>query len=223
MWGKITDNLKVLWDAYRAWIVAQVMTIGVCLVLCVYMQGHQTIPDQTEGNDSQRTEWTSEITNAKTKATTEKEDQVVNTTGAWFVDVKGAVKRPGIYQIQGGKRVIDAITLAGGLRGDANLQQINQATKVSDEMVIDVPVKGDQTSESAQTQSTHGTDAKNTLVNINKATEAELMTLPGVGQKRAQDILAYREEKHFASVDDLGQVQGIGPKMLAKLTPLVCV
>lgn len=48
MWGKITDNLRVLWDTYRPWIIAQVMTIGVCLVLCVYMQGHQTIPDQTE-------------------------------------------------------------------------------------------------------------------------------------------------------------------------------
>lgn len=137
------------------------------------------------------------------------------------VDVKGAVKQPGVYELRVGSRVHDAIYKAGGMTADANSQSVNLAQKLSDETVIYVAKEGEEapglgSSENAAKSSASA--EKTGKVHLNRATEAELQTVSGIGQKRAQDIIAYREANGpFRSVEDLKNVSGIGEKTLEKL------
>jgi len=134
------------------------------------------------------------------------------------VDVKGAVKNPGVYQLQAGARVHDALQ-----------KSINQAQKLTDEAVVYVAKVGEEGADVTQTSQTPagngGTEkGKSGLVNLNTATEAELQTVSGIGQKKAQDIIAYREANgKFKSVDELKNVSGIGAKTLEKLKDYVTV
>lgn len=150
------------------------------------------------------------------------EDQLVT------VDVKGAVKKPGVYQLQSNSRVQDALEKAGGMTEEADLKSINQAQKLSDEAVVYVAKVGENAVDvttSTPANATSGTgQTKSTLVNLNTATEADFQTISGIGQKRAQDIIAYREANgRFKSVDELKNVSGIGAKTLEKLKEYVTV
>lgn len=144
------------------------------------------------------------------------------------VDVKGAVKKAGIYELKAGSRVHDAIQQAGGLLETADSKSINLAQKLTDEAVVYVAAEGEEASPVTGTAGTNGASSTGQdsagKVNLNKATEADLQTISGIGQKRAQDIIAYRESAGgFKSVDDLKNVSGIGAKTLEKLKDYVTV
>ena len=179
----------------------------------------QQLTEQTSSSSSYKDEKSNksnEISQAET------EDQLVT------VDVKGAVKKPGVYQLQSNSRVHDALEKAGGMTEEADLKSINQAQKLSDEAVVYVAKVGENAVDvttSAPASATSGTgQAKSALVNLNTATEADFQTISGIGQKRAQDIIAYREANgRFKSVDDLKNVSGIGAKTLEKLKEYVTV
>jgi len=152
---------------------------------------------------------------SKAKADEEESDQVT-------VDIKGAVKNPGVYELRAGARVHEAIQKAGGLTADAEAKSINQAQKLTDEAVIYVAKIGEEGADVTQTGQ-HQAGASDSA-NLNTATEAELQTISGIGQKRASDIIAYRESNgRFKSVDDLKKVSGIGDKTLEKLKEYVTV
>ena len=140
------------------------------------------------------------------------------------VDVKGAVKSPGIYELPVGSRVNDAVQKAGGLTEQADSKSLNLAQKVSDEALVYVPTKGE---ESASQQTGSGTDSstsKAKKVNLNKASLEELKQVKGLGGKRAQDIIDHREANgKFKSVDELKKVSGIGAKTIEKLKDYVTV
>ena len=140
------------------------------------------------------------------------------------VDVKGAVKSPGIYDLPVGSRVNDAVQKAGGLTEQADSKSINLAQKVSDEALVYVPTKGE---EAASQQTASGTDSstsKAKKVNLNKASLEELKQVKGLGGKRAQDIIDHREANgKFKSVDELKKVSGIGAKTIEKLKDYVTV
>lgn len=143
------------------------------------------------------------------------------------VDVKGAVAKPGLYTLEAGARVNDAVEAAGGLTSQADPKSINLAQKLSDEAVVYVASKDENISVVASTtvSSAMSQDEKNTsLVNLNTATEADLQTVSGIGAKRAADIIAYREANGgFKSVDDLNNVSGIGDKTMESIRPYVTV
>ncbi|HEL1651211.1 TPA: helix-hairpin-helix domain-containing protein [Streptococcus suis] len=143
------------------------------------------------------------------------------------VDVKGAVEKPGLYTLEAGARVNDAVEAAGGLTSQADPKSINLAQKLSDEAVVYVASKDENISVVASTtaSSAMSQDEKNTsLVNLNTATEADLQTISGIGAKRAADIIAYREANSgFKSVDDLNNVSGIGDKTMESIRPYVTV
>ena len=147
------------------------------------------------------------------------------------VDVKGAVKNPGIYQLKKISRINDAIQKAGGLTTDADSKSINLAQKLTDEAVVYVATMGENAasvSSNTGQSSTSGTSEvasqKGNKVNLNTADLSELQTISGIGQKRAQDILDYREANgKFNSVDDLKNVSGVGAKTLEKLKEYVTV
>jgi competence protein ComEA len=136
-----------------------------------------------------------------------------------MVDVKGAVKIPGVYVAEEGERIIDIIKNAGGFTDKADQNQVNLAQYVEDEMVIHVPNLGD--SENLQIGSNL---SQNNLVNINKASESELQTLPGIGPSKALAIIEYRDTNGgFQSVDDIKKISGIGEKTFEKLEPHISI
>lgn len=153
-------------------------------------------------------------------------DQGDKNEGMVTVDVKGAVKKPGVYRLKSSSRVHDALLKAGGMTDEADLKSINQAQKLVDEAVVYVAKVGENVVDvtTNTSASTATSQAKAGLVNLNTATEADFQTISGIGQKRAQDIIAYREANgKFKSVDDLKNVTGIGAKTLEKLKEYVTV
>ena len=140
------------------------------------------------------------------------------------VDVKGAVKAPGIYDLPVGSRVNDAVQKAGGLTEQADSKSLNLAQKVSDEALVYVPTKGEEVASQQTTSGTASSTSKEKKVNLNKASLEELKQVKGLGGKRAQDIIDHRETNgKFKSVDELKKVSGIGAKTIEKLKDYVTV
>ena len=140
------------------------------------------------------------------------------------VDVKGAVKSPGIYNLPVGSRVHDAVQKAGGLTEEADSKSLNLAQKVSDEALVYVPSKGEEATSQQTASGTPPSSSKEKKVNLNKASLEELKQVKGLGGKRAQDIIDHREANgKFKSVDELKKVSGIGAKTIEKLKDYVTV
>ena len=140
------------------------------------------------------------------------------------VDVKGAVKTPGIYDLPVGSRVHDAVQKAGGLTEEADSKSLNLAQKVSDEALVYVPSKGEEAASQQAASGTTPSTSKEKKVNLNKASLEELKQVKGLGGKRAQDIIDHREANgKFKSVDELKKVSGIGAKTIEKLKDYVTV
>jgi len=130
-----------------------------------------------------------------------------------FVDVKGAVKNPGVYHMKVGDRVKDALEAAGGLTEEADSQKVNLAKRLEDQMVIVVPKVGEE-AEEIPAGETRKEATKEGKVNINTATVEELKTLKGVGEKKAEAIIEYRKKNgSFQTKEDLMKVRGIGKKL----------
>src|SRR5207237_3478496 len=138
------------------------------------------------------------------------------------VDVVGAVRRPGLYRLSDGSRIVDAIARAGGATRKAALAQVNLAAPLADGEQVVVPLRGATVAAPAATGSGTGTGAPSAPIQLSTATLEQLDSLPGVGPATAQKILDYRT-KHgaFSSVDELDAVPGIGPKRLDQLRDLV--
>ena len=140
------------------------------------------------------------------------------------VDVKGAVKSPGIYDLPVGSRVHDAVQKAGGLTEEADSKSLNLAQKVSDEALVYVPTKGEEAASQQVASGTTPSTSKEKKINLNKASLEELKQVKGLGGKRAQDIIDHREANgKFKSVDELKKVSGIGAKTIEKLKDYVTV
>lgn len=147
-----------------------------------------------------------------------------------YVDVDGAVVRPGVYRLKEGARVSQALDAAGGLTVEADVTGLNRASKITDGQKIYVPTVGEQQAAAAvggaesSAATTPGAGSSSGLVNINTASAAELQTLSGIGPSMAQSIIDERTKNGaFASVDDLMRVSGIGEKKLAKIKDCICV
>ncbi|WP_010630252.1 helix-hairpin-helix domain-containing protein [Sporolactobacillus vineae] len=165
---------------------------------------------------------------ASPSSAAESDVKTVRLPAKLIVDMKGAVRRPGIYTMTAGDRVSDAVARAGGLTVKADENRINLAQKVADEMVIFVPEKGKKdppqisgspgTTASPQGASSAGPAGEQ--ININSADEQALQNLTGIGPAKAKAIIQYREQHGpFKSVDDLNNVSGIGDKSLEKIKP----
>lgn len=140
-----------------------------------------------------------------------------------YVDIKGEVLRPGVYEFSCESRIQEVIKKAGGFTEEADEIKINLAQKISDQMQIIVPnlnskQEGGVTegnSEKGNLSNTTPSNLKQGTVNINTATLEELQTIKGIGKKKAEAILQYRKEHGaFRTKEDLLQVKGIGKKAL---------
>lgn len=158
---------------------------------------------------------------------------IENTVPEKFViDVKGAVRYPGVYTLDEGMRIVDAVEAAGGYTEQANATLINHAQKLQDEMVLYIPKLGEQLSEELEalvTESPRSSSSssginKSGKINLNKADESELTQLPGIGPSKANAIIQHRTEQgNFQTIEDLKKVSGIGEKTFEQLKDLIDV
>ncbi len=142
------------------------------------------------------------------------------------VDVKGEVKKPGVYSVSESERVHKVIELAGGFTDEAQEGAVNLAQKVQDEMVIYVPKKGEEGFEQVGlVASSMGEETdRGPLVRVNVASLDELTSLQGIGPAKAQAIIDYREEHGpFQTVEDLLEVSGIGEKTLENIKDSIII
>ena len=157
----------------------------------------------------------------------EVEEELPETFSQMYVDIKGAVKLPGMYEVSSDMRVLNVIDMAGGLTLEADDQQVNFSQKVEDQMVIYIPKEGEEVSEniglvnggeSGQTSEEEG------KVNLNQASKEELMTLNGVGEKKAEKIIEHREENgSFKSIEEIKNVNGFGEKTFESLKSSITI
>jgi competence protein ComEA len=134
-----------------------------------------------------------------------------------FVNVVGAVRRPGLYRLKDGSRVADAVARAGGPTPKAQIELLNLAARIADGEQIVVPRRGLGGAVAAP-----GGGISAGPVHLNSATLEQLDALPGVGPVTAQKILDYRQQHGaFGSVDELDAIAGIGPARLETLRGLV--
>lgn len=155
--------------------------------------------------------------------------------GVLFVHIVGQVRRPGVVRLPPGARVLDAIQAAGGATSSADLNRLNLARPVADGEQIVVPKPGELipvggepgaggAGSRALGQASSGSGSVGGLIDLNTADTSALDSLPGVGPVLAQRILDWRAQHgRFTSVDELGEVTGIGDKLLAQIGPKVRV
>ena len=195
------DEWKEKWESWSLSVKAAV--IGGVLLLLVGVGGLF----------SKKEEAVEDVTVVETTALAEKTEVSTTQEAVIFVDIKGAVKNPGVYQMKAGDRVKDALDAAGGLTGEADSQKVNLAQRVEDQMVIVVPKVGEEVTE-MPAGATSKKASKEGKVNINTATVEELKTLKGVGEKKAEAIIDYRKKNgSFKTKEDLMKVRGIGKKL----------
>lgn len=129
-----------------------------------------------------------------------------------YVDIKGEVNNPGVFEATPGERVHDMIQRAGGFTNEADQAQVNLAQKVHDEMSIIVPTTGDVI------ENVSNNEIGSEKVHLNSASKEEIETLSGIGPSKAEAIITYREENGlFQSLEDLLNVSGIGEKTIEQL------
>lgn len=134
-----------------------------------------------------------------------------------FVYVCGAVQKPGVYKLEADERVCDALEAAGGFTKEAAADNLNQAETLSDGEMIRVLTAEETANQQAE-------EEKNGLVNINTADAQELMQLSGIGQSKADAIIAYREEHGaFQSIDELMNISGIKEGVYNKIKDSITV
>ncbi|AEV95116.1 helix-hairpin-helix domain-containing protein [Pediococcus claussenii] len=219
--------MEELWEKYqRQIIMASVMTTIAILIVTILMGA--TRPNNVKVNGE-------ENSNNDNVVSEKRGDKKISSTlisgqkhTKMMVDVKGAVKTPGVYEFSKGMRVHDIIQLAGGITKSADSKLVNFAQQLRDQQIIYVPIKGESKLDTGQsTNSTVATkeglkDDADVLeeqqVNINTATQQEIQKLNGIGEKKAEQILKYREEHgEFKKIEEIKNVKGIGAKMYEKI------
>ena len=176
------------------------------------------------------------------------QEEVISTI---FVDIKGAINAPGVYELTSGSRVVDAIKMSGGLKSNADTSMINLSKKIEDEMVIIVyskvetekmksenavikyiekecncPVVSNDACITINNTDENGNNdlSDNKKISLNNATIEELETLPGIGNSKAVEIINYREEHGgFKTIEELQEISGIGSVTFEKLKDLVTI
>lgn len=128
-----------------------------------------------------------------------------------FVQIEGAVEKPGVYQMSDGDRVFALVEKAGGFRKDAYTADINQAETLSDGQKLIVLTRKEQKAQQSAESDGGSAQASDGRIDINKAGVEELTTISGIGPARAEAIIAYREQNgRFSKPDDITRVSGIG-------------
>nr|WP_241254452.1 helix-hairpin-helix domain-containing protein [Brevibacillus sp. SYP-B805] len=222
-----------IWERYGRWLSAAGILLFLGLSFYLYRGAERTgsLPLETPV-------YAAEVKDAGQERNDEQNGTIPpqqESAPPMYADIKGSVKRPGMYAFQPNERVAHLLAKAGGLTPEADPLQVNLAQPLTDGMSIWIPAKGEKGNASfpcAPPQSLHpaqrtaaaGAAPSTGKVNINTATLQELQTLPGIGETRAQAILAYREKNGpFDKPEQLKNIAGIGDKTFERLKDRVVV
>ena len=194
-------------------IVSVVLILLVALILRIHDENKADIMIESSGSSesSEQTEY-NEVT-----------EESVTHTQTIFVDISGAVEKPGVYEVSNDTRLFEVIEMAGGLSEDADADHVNQASFVEDGQKIIIPVKGSDAVNDLLSGSAEYTGEDSRLININTAAADELKTLSGIGDTMAQRIIEYRSQRAFKSKEDIMSVDGIGSKTYEKIKDSITV
>ncbi len=209
----VIDKLDVIKDklaVYKIWLLLGGIILIGCIIMIVIKQPKEVaVP----------TAYSMSSTSSSAAATS------ISSKTAVMIDVKGAVKNPGVYDIVNSPRAQTAIAKAGGLTHEADTIKLNLAQKLSDGQMLYVPVIGEVASNKV-TVDQQGAESgqEMTKINLNTATAEELQTLEGVGEKKAEQIIAYREAHDgFKKLDEIKEVSGIGAKRFETLQDKITI
>lgn len=163
----------------------------------------------------------------ETDESSEETSENVSSSEMVCVHVCGAVNNSGVYYLEAGSRVHEAVEMAGGLSEDAAEEYINLAAVLTDGEQIYIPTceeAQEQDFEIASSSQSDSSSSDDGLVNINTATSEELETLPGIGQTKAAAIISYRENNgDFSSIEDITNVSGIGESTYENIKDYITV
>lgn len=222
MWQRIKDTVE------EHLFMISLSSIGISIVLfivamTIFFNKESPQEETIIGNEAEM--FLSEKSDTSETESAINEEAVDTTTQVVYVDVKGAVQQPGVYQATPGMRLIDAVDLAGGFLISADQSQVNLALKLEDQMVVYIPHTGEEISEISQGVTTEETTEEETgKININTADTIQLQTLNGIGEKKAELIIQYREENgSFQKIEELKNVSGIGEKTFDALKDFVVI
>ena len=144
-----------------------------------------------------------------------------------YADICGAVKIPGVYELDSDARIFELIEKAGGLCEDADLTSVNQAERVTDGMKVRVYTKEEAASlpqQTSESSAVSGAAAQTAKININTADVSQLTQLTGIGEARAADIIAYRTEHgKFLTIEEIMNVSGIKESTFQKIKDEIVV
>lgn len=197
---------------YKVWLLMGLVILGIFVCYLTSHSTKETVP--------------SSISSVLLGSSSASSHYVASTSSmVIIVDVKGAVKHPGVYNVTDKARVQTAITQAGGVLDNADMNQVNLAQKLTDGQVIYIPLKGEQSAPiSSNNNASSIAKTSDVMVNLNTASLTELQTLDGIGAKKAEQIIAYREERGgFKSIEEIKEVSGIGEKRFEKLKDKVTI
>ncbi|EJQ67461.1 MULTISPECIES: helix-hairpin-helix domain-containing protein [Bacillus] len=198
----------MMWDFPKKWL-GLVVIIGTLIFLFFWKTNQQTerslITTEVQVKDVEK--------KSKPKVLDTKEQKKII-----IIDVKGAVFKEGVYEMKEGDRVKEAVEKAGGLLPDADVKKVNLAQMVQDQMLLYVPNKNESVQEGTTFSKSEG------KVQINTASKEQLEKITGIGSRKAESILKYREEHGpFQKIEDLLEIDGIGAKSLEKIKDQIII
>ena len=181
--------------------------------------------DKTIGNKQSLFEAEDDMILDSNQASSENFAEDIKEDSEKKVHISGEINQEGVYIIDDGDRLDDLIKQAGGLTSEANVNSLNMAMKLEDQMKIYIPNKNEIPAEELATQIVTSPELSNNSdkININQASKEELMTLPNIGEKRAEAIIEYRNVNKFENIEDIKNVTGIGDKFFEAMKDLITV
>lgn len=197
--------------------IISIVVIFICFTGVYMLKGRDTL-----GNNFDDTIFEEETSNnEEIKETIEVKEEKI------LVDIKGEIKKPGVYELDKGSIVEDLIKLAGGITDKGTLDTINRAQELKKNEAILIPNKDELKEAKAfnniSIKSNIDNSSENELININTADSDELNKINGIGKSKAEAIIKYREENGgFKSIEEIKNVSGIGDATFEKIKSSIC-
>lgn len=207
-----------------------VIIITLLLFYCIYYKNYKSFESLSSTEDSLIFEESEESKNSP-EIETFKDEHVAEKI---IVHITGAIQNAGVIELEKGSRIIDAVNEAGGFTETADTEKINLAYELKDGVKIYIPNINDEESANSKEYITDSSGSLPTieenktekilLININKASQSELESLPGIGPSIALKIILYRQENgNFLQIEDIKNVQGIGESKFENIKQFICI
>ncbi|MBE5676624.1 helix-hairpin-helix domain-containing protein [Staphylococcus sp. SS87] len=211
---------KDFFNQWKVYIISAIVSFILLAGFIFWRQDHQLQNNKVNNNDASFKQLNTDNNDIKLVEGQNKDgDKRTKNKGPVYVDIKGAIKHPNVYKMSPTDRVIDLLNKAELLE-DADVSQINLSEKLTDQKMIYIPRKGQKNIESQLGTNKSQVNQSNTnvKVNLNTASASELMSVPGVGQSKANAIIEHRNQQGaFQDIEELKKVKGFGNKTFEKL------